>query len=94
MTFLKKLRKRNSGIPLAIFMDNLSVHKTHLVRGALEKYEIEPIFCVPYSPQFNGIESYWFLIKQEYKKSLLQAIQKGLRLSVVKFMKAAIKNVD
>ena len=52
-------------------MDNLSVHKT---RGMMELYKslsITPIFNIPYSPDFNGIESYFSLVKASYKKLLL-----------------------
>lgn len=52
-------------------MDNLSVHKTALVRAAYERLKITPIFNVPYSPDFNGIESYFSLVKSAYKKKLL-----------------------
>jgi hypothetical protein len=58
-------------------MDNLSVHKTLRVRAVMQELDMVPIFSVPYSPQYNGIESYFFLVKQEYKKALLQRIMKG-----------------
>ena len=51
-----------------LFMDNLSVHKTRLVKELYEELELTPIFNAPYSPKYNGIESYWFLLKQIYKK--------------------------
>ena len=69
--FLKKLRKVNKDQPLVIFMDNLVVHKTKVVTQTMQELNMKPIWCVPYSPQFNGIESYFFLVKQEYKKDLL-----------------------
>jgi len=51
-------------------MDNLSVHKTLSVRPVIQELGIVPIFSVAFSPQYNGIESYFFLVKQEYKKRL------------------------
>ena len=44
-------------------MDNLNVHKTKAVNDLLTRLKIYRIFSVPYSPQYNGIESYWFLLK-------------------------------
>ena len=58
-------------------MDNLSVHKTLRIRAVMQELDMVPIFSVPYSPQYNGIEIYFFLVKQEYKKALLQRIMKG-----------------
>ena len=44
-------------------MDNLSVHKTNKVQKAMDDLNMIAIFSIPYSPQYNGIESYFFLIK-------------------------------
>lgn len=53
-----------------------------------------PIFNVPYSPDYNGIESYFFLIKQEYKKELLQRLVKGRSLDCRKMIISSIKAVE
>ena len=58
-------------------MDNLSVHKTQRVSDVMDEFKMVPIFNVPYSPQYNGIESYFFLLKRQYKRLLLQKILKG-----------------
>jgi hypothetical protein len=55
-------------------MDNLSVHKTKEVRDCCQKHNILEIFNVPYSPEFNGIECYFSLVKGEYKKTLLSLL--------------------
>jgi transposase len=39
------------------------VHKTAEVRAAFERLNITAIFNIPYSPDFNGIESYFSLVK-------------------------------
>ena len=43
------------GKPFAIFLDNLSVHKTNEVLEVYKRLNITTVFNVPYSPQFNGI---------------------------------------
>ena len=58
-------------------MDNLSVHKTNLSKELFQELQVTPIFNIPYSPQFNGIESYFSLLKNEYKKLLLERVMKG-----------------
>lgn len=52
-------------------MDNLSVHKTKEVQDTYKRLKITPIYNMPYSPDFNGIESYFSLVKSEYKKLVL-----------------------
>ena len=50
-----------------------------------------PIFNVPYSPQFNGIESYFSLLKSEYKKLILQRVMKGIPVDAVALIKDSLK---
>lgn len=75
--FIKDLSHAMKGKPFAIFVDNLAVHKTQEAKAAYEKYSVQVIFNVPYSPDFNGIESYFALLKASYKKLLLETIMKG-----------------
>jgi transposase len=55
-------------------MDNLSVHKTNEVRACCQKHDVTEIFNVPYSPEFNGIECFFSIVKNEYKKTLLSLL--------------------
>ena len=75
-------------------MDNLSVHKTNLSRELFKELKIIPIFNLPYSPQFNGIESYFSLLKNEYKNLLLQKVLKGEGFDAVGLIRASIDMVD
>ena len=84
--FLEMIRIKYPDRPLVLFMDNLSVHKSRLVMQVYEDLKITPIFNVPYSPQYNGIERYWFLIKQIYKKMILKAILKDQRINVIRMI--------
>ena len=54
-----------------MFLDNLQVHKTKEVSDACEQHKAKLIFNLPYSPDFNGIESYFSLVKGYYKKRIL-----------------------
>jgi len=92
--FIKLLSERFSGKPFALFLDNLSVHKTNVSKELLESLGIKSIFNVPYSPQFNGIESYFSLLKAEYKKLLLRQIVKKESADSVGMIKMAIKLVN
>jgi transposase len=61
--FLEQLSRKFNGEDISVFMDNLSVHKTRQVMAVYKRLNITPIFNMPYSPEFNGIESYFSLVK-------------------------------
>jgi len=71
-------------------MDNLSVHKTNLSKELFKVLKISPIFNIPYSPQFNGIESYFSLLKNEYKKLLLERVMRGDLVDAVTLIKTSL----
>jgi len=75
-------------------MDNLSVHKTKKVMAVYERLNITPIFNMPYSPEFNGIESYFSLVKAEYKKLALNQLLKDIPLDTISLIKRSVDNID
>ena len=78
--FVEMLSDKFHGQEFAIFMDNLQVHKTKEVLETCKRLRARPIFNVPYSPDFNGIETYFSLLKGEYKKLLLERLIKGVKV--------------
>ncbi len=48
--FLEMVHKLHDNMKLAIFMDNLSVHRSRLVRDRMNELDIKAVFNVPYSP--------------------------------------------
>ncbi len=77
-----------------MFLDNLQVHKTKEVFEVCERLRVKQIFNVPYSPDFNGIESYFSLVKAEYKKRILQQLMKGIRPDSSSLIKESIINIE
>ena len=69
------------------------MHKTQEARAAYLQYNITPVFNVPYSPQFNGIEYYWSLVKNHYKRLLLYHLMHDLPVDTVDLIKSSIKRV-
>ena len=55
--FIQNIRFENPGVPLAIYMDNLTIHKMNIVKYVYERLNIMPILNIPYCPEFNPIES-------------------------------------
>ena len=78
--FVEMLSDKFHGQEFAIFMDNLQVHKTKEVLETCKRLKARPIFNVPYSPDFNDIETYFSLIKGEYKKLILERLIKGIKV--------------
>jgi transposase len=68
VAFINQLSSKLGGGDFAIFLDNLSVHKTKEAKLIFEQLNITEIYNIPYSPQFNGIECYFAQVKAYYKK--------------------------
>ena len=66
----------------------------NLFHSFVEQQNAKPIFNVPYSPDFNGIEPCFNLIKGEYKKLILQKLVKDIKPDVINDIHQSIKNVS
>ena len=53
---LQCLRETYPEMNMAIFLDNLSAHKSHAFTSKAAELDIELIFNIPYCPHLNGIE--------------------------------------
>ena len=71
-SFLQGLDELVKAGPVAVFMDNLRVHHSLIVREQMKAMNIEALFNVPYSPENNPIETVFSLIKHQFKKDRLQ----------------------
>ena len=92
--FVEMLSDKFHGQEFAIFMDNLQVHKTKEVLETCKRLKARPIFNVPYSPDFNGIETYFSLLKGEYKKLILERLIKGIKVDSSSMIAQSIQKVD
>ena len=63
-----------------LFLDNCRVHHSKKVKGHLKDVDLTTIFNVPYSPQYNPIERVWAMVKMQYKKMKLRALQGGVKI--------------
>ena len=92
--FVEILSDKFHGQEFAIFMDNLQVHKTKEVLETCKRLKARPIFNVPYSPDFNGIETYFSLLKGEYKKLILERLIKGIKVDSSSMILQSIQKVE
>ena len=91
--FLRILRRRNGKRRLALFMDNLTVHKAKQVVEVMEKLNIEPIWNAVYSLQFNPIEMSFYKLKLLYKKDRLERLTKKKPLPMDSMIRRAFSKV-
>ena len=70
------------------------MHKTKEVYETCEKLNAKLIFNIPYSPDFNGIESYFSLVKGDYKKRILQQLMKGIKVDSISLIKQSVATID
>jgi transposase len=91
---VRQLSVKLGGDDFALFLDNLSVHKTKDAKLLFEALNITEIFNVPYCPQFNGIESYFSQIKATYKKLFLGQVIKEAPYDTMSLIKQSIQSVS
>jgi transposase len=60
---LRKLSKRNRGLPIKIVLDNARYQRCKKVQECALSLGIELVFLPSYSPQFNLIERFWKFLK-------------------------------
>jgi transposase len=58
-------------------MDNLSVHKSKVSLAEMHRLGLQPIYNVPYSPDFNPIELVFAQVKHYFKAMKTNAIVNG-----------------
>ena len=50
-------------VPIALFFDQLNVHRSKDVKPWYDKLNIKPVFNISYSPEFNPIEAVFSKVK-------------------------------
>ena len=75
--FIQNIRFESPGVPLAIYMDNLTIHKMNIVKYVYERLDIMPILNIPYCPEFHPIdlnESVFSQVKRVFKAERLKKL--------------------
>ena len=92
--YLRKLRKLNKDIPLAIFMDQLSVHKCREIKALYRDLDIEQIFNVGYCPDFNPIETVFSKVKDVHNRNRLNYLVNKTPYSADKIIRDAFRSIN
>ena len=91
---MKKLRKKHLKRPLALFMDQLSVHKSVDAKEYFSKLNIVPIWNVSYSPEFNPIEAVFSKVKAIFNRRRLNRLVRKLPFNTDETIKVAFNAVS
>ncbi|NEP22511.1 IS630 family transposase [Moorena sp. SIO3I6] len=70
ITYIKYVLAPSLWPGAVVIMDNLSSHKNQKVIEILSEVGAKVLFLPPYSPDFNPIEKFWFILK-EHLRSLV-----------------------
>ena len=91
--FIKKLRTKAGKKPIALFFDNLWVHKTTEARALMSKLDITPIYNVAYSPEFNPIEAVFSKVKRQFSCQRLHNLVTKIGFNMDTEIEAAFKAI-
>ena len=69
--FLIQLRGKVGKRPVSLFMDNATIHKKPCVKEWWPKLNMEPIWNIGYSPEFNPIEAVFSKVKRLFNSQRL-----------------------
>ena len=92
--YLKKLRARYPKRPLALFMDQLAVHKAKVLKPLYDELNIKPIFNVSYSPEFNPIEAVFSKVKAIFNQKRLNCLVNKIGFNPDETIKFAFKAIS
>ena len=65
--YIAGLRAANGDDKICIFMDNLSAHTSERSKESMRELGFRYIYNVPYSPDYNPIESVFSQVKRNFK---------------------------
>ena len=65
--YLVKLREVNGDAKICLFMDNLATHISPKTKAEMRRLNYRFAYNIPYSPNYNPIESVFSKVKQKFK---------------------------
>jgi transposase len=92
--FLQKLRRKHVRRSIALFMDNLAVHKSRDVQPYYESLDITPVYNVGYSPEFNPIEAVFSKVKSIYNTRRLNCLVNKIGFNADNTIRFAFRTVS
>ena len=92
--YIRELRAKQGTQPLALFLDQLPVHKSRHLHDWWQKLNIIPVFNVGYSPQFNPIEAVFSKVKFLFARTRLNDLVNKKGFNMDRTIELAFKAVS
>ena len=92
--YLKKLQQKYRTRRLAVFMDNLNVHKSKEVQLLYKQLNITPLWNVSYSPEYNPIEAVFSKVKAIFNQQRLNCLVNKIGFNIENTIKIAFKRIS
>ena len=89
IAYLKLLRRKYGNTPIALYLDQLQVHKARDVRPWYRQLDIMPILNVGYSPELNAIEAVFSKVKAQFNRNRLNCLVNKTGFNVEREIRAA-----
>ena len=93
VAFLRKLRAKLGDRPVALFMDQLRVHKSRDVQPEYDRLDITPVYNVGYSPELNPIEAVFSKVKAVFCRGRLNSLVNKTGFNFDRAITAAFRSV-
>ena len=94
VAFLRRLRTKLGNRPIALFMDQLPVHKSRVVRPEYDRLNITPVYNVGYSPELNPIEAVFSKVKAVFSRERLNSLVNKIGFNFDRSIMAAFKLIS
>ena len=91
--YMHLLRRKMGSLPIALFMDQLQVHKSRDVREYFDELDIKPVFNVGYSPELNPIEAVFSKVKACFNSKRLNNLVNKFGFNADREIKVAFKTI-
>ena len=94
LQYLNMVREANGNKKVALFMDNLNVHRTKVARKKMEELEIKPIYNIFYQCELNPIESCFSKIKSRFRALRAAKLSRGIKPNLHTLISQSIKVLE
>jgi transposase len=91
--FLQKLRRKVGKAPIILYMDNLRVHWSKLVKPYYAELNITPVWAPSYSPMYNPIEFVFSKLKGSVRRIRLNDMMKGKKRTYYEMVPEAVSKL-
>ena len=93
-TYLKNLRQNHGKQKIALYLDNLSVHRSNKIKELMKDLDIKYVWGIPYSPDYQPIESVFSMVKNNYRKESIYHIINNIPINFRKLIRSSFENIE